>query len=354
MSGTLGCGSHRAFIQTRGGSSVLVELPWETLSYSRKLDEISDASVSIGQAGFSDEECCWALSTLQAWEHELSIWRDDEEVWVGVVGDPTYTNNGTTIPARDLFAWFERRFLPADRTFRATDLGTIFSTLAGDVLAVENSMTITVNVSGVGVIGDRDVFSADRPRAADTLRELTRSAIDWTMLLRELKGGGEEVPTGDLGTFINDNLIDASLVIRGSLAATSVAVIGSSSGTAHNPIVGTAGVGVDADLGLVQSAFSESEILDANSASYAAEAHYEQLRIPPLYLDATLDPDTGVDFGNLVPGARVDVVADVGCKAVNQSFRLLAVSVSGNVSDQGETEIVKVTLVPEGPGALGS
>lgn len=354
MSGILGCGSYRAYIQTRGGADVLVELPWETLGFSRKLNEISDGSVTVGQAGIHDEECCWALSTLNAWEHELAIWRDDVLVWVGVVGDPTYTMAGTTAPARDLFSWFERRFLPGDRTFRAEDLGTIFSTMATDALAADNGMGITLTVSSVGVIGNRDVFAADRPRAADEMRELSRSAVDWTMIARELKAGGEEVPTADLGTFIDDNLLDPSLTIRGSLAATSIAVIGASSGAAHNPVVGTAGVGVDPDLGLVETSYSESNILDANSARYAAEAKYEQLRVPPLYLDATLDPDTGVGFDELIPGARVDVVADIGCKRVNQGFRLLAVAVTAAVSDSGETEQVRVTLVPAGTTALGS
>lgn len=353
MTGPLGCGQHRAFLQERGGDGVLTELPWSSLSYGRQIDEISRASVSIPVAGITDEDCCWALDILQAWEHELAIFRDNEEVWVGPVGEPVYTQNAVTVPAQDLAAWFEVRILPFDRTYTATDLGTIFAQYVTDALSRDTSPGISVLASPVGVIGDRQVAAVQYRRAADELRELARTAIDWTMIGRTAHVGGEQVPGTTELIFVDGDLIDPTVTVRGLLAASEVIILGGAGHVAEVPVVGIAG-GVDAIIGLVQHSRNENSILDTNSAEVAADADLALTNPPPAFLEGRLDPSAGVGFADLIPGAIADVRMQVGCKRVSGMYRLLTVDVQASASGVGEQEAVNVTLVPIGATVVGS
>lgn len=346
--GQLGCGRHQVLLAERGGDPI-IELPYESLRWGRRLDDMSDASITVPTVGLSDEECCWAISIMQAWEHELVIHRDGTLVWAGPLAEPSFTMDSATVPARDLFAWMERRVLPVDRAFDLVDLGTIFQTYVDDVLAVENSMGLIVAASTVGVIGSRSVLATELRRAADELRELARSGIDWTMVGRTMQVGGEEVPVSTLPPITADLLTDVKATVRGLSAATHVFVVGSAGADAGEPIVGEAG-GTDATFGLLQSVFSESSIEDSNSARYAAINHLDLLELPPLYIEGDLDPSVAIGIDELIPGALVDVVMDVGCRRVDETFRLLTVDVSDGVG--GET--VHVSFAPAGTRSLGS
>lgn len=353
MSGPLGCGEHRVLLQERGGGDILTELPWDTLRYGRKLDEISEANVSVGLAGVRDDDCCWALGNLQAWEHELAIWRDNTEVWVGVVGEPEYTREQVVIPARDLFTWFEVRVLPVDRTFTATDLGDIFQIYADDALAADNSMGIVVATTPVGVIGDRQVAAVSYRRAADELRELARSGIDWTMIGRTMLVGGEQVPTTASLSLVEDDILDPKARIRGFLTTTEAIVVGGQGHVSETPVVGIAG-GVDPVYGLVQRVTSEPAILDDNSAFYAADAQLAFAASPPTFVEGRLDPNAGFGFEDLIPGTRADLRLDIGCRRILDAFRLQSVDVAARQTERAQEEEIAVVFVPLGTESLGS
>lgn len=338
------------FLAERGGQPLLTELRWTSLRYGRRLDQTSDAGVTLGLDALRDEDCCYALSVMRAWEHELVVYRSPgvgepyELAWVGPVGDPTFGEQSVDIPARDLSYWFERRVMPTTRTFTDVDLGTIFEQIVTDALSRDTSPNITVSTSNIGVTGTRSIVATEYPRAADLLSELARTGIDWTMLAREMLAGGEEVPTPSIGTLTDDVLAQRRLVELGTQAASEAIVIGSSGTEANTPIVGVAG-GIGADIGLVQTVRTESEIKDAGSAVVAAQGDIELYDPPPFNVDGRLMPETAITFNELVAGARVDARLTFACREISQVMRMLTLDVSA-ASDPagGQTEEVTVTL----------
>ena len=344
----LGAGVYRAFIQTRGGGDQLAELTWGSLSFGRRLDDVSEASVAV-PAGSISGRCCSVLEIVRAWQHELAIWRDDDEVWVGVVGKPKYTGAGVVLPARDLFQWFARRLLPFDRSYIDTDLGEIFAQYVEDALSRDTSPNITVEtVSATGVSGSRQVLASQYRRADDELRELARSGIDWTMVGRTLRVGGEEVPTGELLMLTTDSFDDPEIEPDGLETATEVTVVGSRSDDPDVPIVGVYG-GPDGDLGLVQIVEQESSIEDDASAEAAARTRWEMLHEVPEYVRGALSPFAPVSFDQLVPGARVELRVRAGCHSAIGAARLQALAVDAQVGPEGEvTAKVVPTFIPLG------
>lgn len=347
VGGKLGCGEYVVRIQDRGGDPVRTELEWQSLSYGRKVDDMSDARVTVGADGLADEECCQALSGLQAWKHEISIWRDGVEAWVGVVGDPEYTADGVTIPARDLFQWMERRNLEHDRTFTGVDLALVFRQYVLDALDRDTSPNITVELYTSGAIGDRSIVALARRRAADELRELARTGVDFTMIGRRMLVGGEELPLSPLPPLTEAVIDDPRLTVRGLDAASEVIVVGSTDENSDIPHSGVARA-VSSEIGLVQVTVSESSIKDDDSCESAAQSRVDLLSGTAEFLDVTLLPEATVDFADLIPGTRWPVGVRVACREVAGTFRLAEVRVDASVSDQGDTETVRVLLEPLG------
>lgn len=345
MSGQLGQEVPHVFIGPRGGGAFIVELPWSSVAFSRRLDDMSDGSVSVAAEGLASDDCCAALNDLKAWQHELVIWRDDLSQWLGPVTDPVYESEGVSIPARDLFEWFERRLLPYDRTFDNLELSTIFNQYVTDALAHDTSPNITVAATPTGITGDRKILASERRRAADELRELSRTGLDFTFVGRTLHVGGVEIPASALAILTSETVNAPKLTERGSITASEVTVLGATVGTAQ--IIGTAG-GVGADTGLVQLVFTEESIRDNASAQSAAQTRLDLLGTPPKYLECSLVPESPISLADLIPGARVDVAMNVGCKEVIGAFRLLGVDCSWTADDSGISQDIKVTLEPTG------
>lgn len=349
---TLGCGEYTVYLQERGGDR-LAQFPWETIDFGRRLDEISDATVEVPVEGIAeDDDCCYWLSLINPWEHEIAIYRDGAEEWVGVVEEPTFTRDVVRLSCRDLFIWFENRLLPLGRQFVSTDLGTIFQQYVDDALSQDNP-GITVDANEVGIVGDRTNDPTDFRRAADELRELARSGIDWTMIRRTMRVGGEEVPVDAIAILLDDAFNDLELRIGGRETATEVVVVGGQDPDFETTVFARVG-GVDPVLGLLQLAANESSILDENSAEAAAQTRLDLRQEPPFFINGELSQLAGVEFSDLVPGAAVDVDLDIGCRAVLGTLRLRTVDVTVAATDQGVEESVEVELMSLGTIDLGS
>src|SRR5688572_8003033 len=141
--GLLGCGTTTCYITERGGGTRLLDIPYATVSYGRRLDEVSDCSIEVPVAEAIRTDCCLTLTDLSPWQHEISVYRDDTLVWVGPVVDVTYTRDTVTIAAKDLFQWFERRKIEGDFFPYEMDLSRIFRLYVIDALKRDTSPNIT-------------------------------------------------------------------------------------------------------------------------------------------------------------------------------------------------------------------
>lgn len=339
----LGIGRHRVEVRTRGGGRTLGVLQHSRLSWTRQLDEVSSAEVTAAKGSDIDP-----LASLREWQHELLIYRDEdpEPVWLGpCTPPPTFGVEAATVSARDLFAWLERRVQPTDRAFTHADLADVFAAYVRDVLAVENSMGMTLSVTPSDVTGDRAVTAASLTRCADALRELARTGVDWTVIGRRLLVGGVEIPTPDIPTLVDEHFLNPVVTPLGG--ASKVYVRGGSADFSAVVPVGVA-ADVGSPLGLVETVADEPGILDQISADRAAATRLDLFGDDPKTLRATLDPSAPVDFTTLVPGAHAYVKLADHTSPIDGPMRLLSVTVTHEVGDSGETETVEVVFTPVG------
>lgn len=341
----LGTGTYQLEIRTRGGADLVGVLDYSRLAWGRALDDMSSAETTVRPFGRdSTGVAVDAMSVAAEWEHELYVFRSGELVWLGpLTPPPIYTLGENQVSARDVFAWMEKRRLPVDHTYEDADLGDVFGALVADVLGVENSMGVLTSGGSSGVEGDRAYTEAENMRAADALRELGRTGVDWTVVGRTLRWGGPEFTGVHLGTLVDEHFL--SPVASPLPGASRVVVIGSS-------LTGDAPVGVATDLtsamGLVEVVVSEPALTTEAACGQAAQTRLDLLSSGAATFTATLDASAPVDFSVLVPGARANVQLLDIAKPIVAEMRLLSVAVSHEVGDQGETEQVVVTFTPLG------
>lgn len=343
---SLGPADYKLYLAARGGE-VITALPWKSISWARQLDEVSSASAEV-PISRPDHPLAWAAANVEAWAHELVVERGGKDIWAGPLLQPKWTSTGVSLSARDLFQWFERRLLPWVRNM-TDDLGVIFAQFASDALAQDPSPNITLAPSPTGVRGTRTVDPRKQTRAADALRELATTGLDFTAIGRSILTGGEEVPALQLPPITNDTLRNPELTGSGDATASRVVVLGGRTDQAGDPtVVGVAG-GVGAEIGLVERAFNESSIGDTASANSAAQTRLDDLAQMPLYLSGQLSPVHAPDIDQLIPGAIAPVEVRVGCRWVIGDMRLISVQGTVNVSDQGGVaEQVQVNFAPVG------
>lgn len=356
----LGPAEYRVLVQYRGGTLDFYEATaWLSLDWSRVVDDISSGSVTLPVTE-ADRQDGSLLGRTRAWQHELALHRKEpggtfEEVWVGPIVEIAWASATVKLSARDLTQWWERRRLPRDRSFVNVDLGTIFATLHEDAMHADTSPNLTVSPHVTGIVGTRTVLAAARRRAADELRELARTGVDYTVIGRNVIIGGQEVPVARLPV-LTDAAMDlgfdgGGLTEAGLFTGTEVTVVGSVAQDQNNPNaevpVATVG-GVSAELGLIQREFSEGSIEDAGSAQAAAFTRWQMVKTTPLFLDGRLRAAGAPPFRQLIPGAVALAQLQSGARTIDQDVRLADLRVSATAGDGGVTEQVSASFIPVG------
>lgn len=343
----LGCGEYNVLITERGGVNTLAEIPWLGIFFGRVLDDASNGTVQIPVSALKrDESCCYALSELRPWKHEINIYRNGKLTWVGPVYTIQYSNDNITINTRDIFTWFDHRILPFDRGMYA-DLADIWNQYAADALFYENSMGIEVNAFQTGIKGQRIIHADDQFIAGDKLRELCRTGMDFTTVGRTIYTGGLEINFPEELLLWGPSCRTVSGTMRGEEMATEVFVSGAPPGSSE-PIHAKAG-GIDPNYGLIQFSYSEGSIEDGGSAQAAADNRLAFTGTPPLYLSLSLDPSAPFELDDLIPGRHCDTRLELNCLDVVDTMRLQSVSVSAVATNAGGvSESVNATVEPLG------
>lgn len=340
----LGQAEYQVNLQARGGQPIDL-LPFSAISYERKLDDVTECRLELGVLRPGTPRAKLAAS-LTDWQHEVGVFRDGESVWEGPLITPTWRTDYTTgVLARDLFAWFDRRWLPVSHEFVDVDLGLIFHTLALDAYNQEPSPNFSIQQAVVGVAGTRSVDALMLTPAGDTLRELARIGIDFCTIGRHVRVGGGQIAAPMLPTITTETLLDATLNPDGLSTATQAGVVGATTGSgAHEPATAVYG-SASPVRGLLQRSFHEPDVVDYISATTAARTRWDMLQKAPQYLSGRLSPRYPVEMDRLVPGALVPVEATIGVKDIGETMRLATVKVDVNSDGQ---ETVNVTFIPVG------
>lgn len=195
--GRLGCGVPTVFITSRCSQSMACQIDLSDIiriTWTRVLDDVSEAEVEVGLTGDSQQTCCQCLATVEPFCHELHIWRDGDEVWVGPIEAIRYERERVTIKARDSLAWLDVRIPNEDVEFSAVGTaGTITDNPLTAIATTFNSAALATLPAIAGAIPRYYVvFEPDNPENRDyaliithgggaTSATITRNALPATI-----------------------------------------------------------------------------------------------------------------------------------------------------------------------------
>jgi len=338
----LDCHDWRVLIAPRGGSSILVELPWREISWSRRLQEVSEAQITFPWADCGPA-VLQQVADVRRWVHELQIWRDsiggDMVEWVGPYAGRSRPNrDDVTFRARDWWSLLERRRLHSTLTAVGVDLATVYAAVANDALAVDNSAGVELAIRATTIIGDRSFSEGEKLRAADLLRELGRNGVDWTMVGRTLLAGGIELPVDALTLLIDEHVLQGNGDETGENDTNDVTIVGKLVDDVQT--YGYASV-ID-ERGVLETVVAASDIEDTLAATAFANATLALAQTGADTWKFQLDPRTQVGLASLVPGARWPV--NLPSLGLITTLRLAQVDVTITKDDGGVSETIECTL----------
>lgn len=351
---TLGCGEYQCLITRRGGGSVQFEVAFSQINIQKVIDNAGTCTINLPEVATSSGlACCEVVAETEPWRDELIVYRGNDIAFVGPV--VRVDGDAQQLIARDLFFWTEKRFIEEDLHFW-DDVAYTFRAVFLKAMEQDTSPNVDIIVHPTGVSSIRDYEGKEVHRSADLLRELARTAIDFTVIERTVYAGGKEVfaPESVPGTPLllhDQGVLRAAVVKDGEAFATDVAVFAGSpqgkgkGGQARGvPLVGRATRQTET-YGLVQSVFTELLITDLESVNQNALSRLEAMQPAPLSVHVVFSPDAAFEFTDIIPGRRVDSrLSETSCIDVVDMIRLANV----NISATGKGEAIEGDLVPLG------
>ena len=377
----LGCAdSYTVSITDNTYDNPIEQIGWESLSWERVLDDISQAKV-VSPDRLGGIDCLADNQLIEPWRYGVLIERNDGEVWKGPIVTVGRRGDAIEIGAADVLARYQKRFvtrIPADfiDTDSAVAFREVIETYAG---FTADPWTLEIPDVSVGVTITRHLNPREFKYAWDFLSELLDSSVDayvmngrlymwepdagWRyhdVIKRTLPGPYNTNFDFVYGTFTEEAWTTRpNWSIDGAGQSNYNVVPSADSGEfgfrtyeLREEVTSQAlyGVldGVDPDpLELPE----DSEPADVILALMARAETMNALRaIPPIVMEGgELSQNAPVDVDNLRPGSlwKVDTF-DHGYGQLLTVGRLRRVSVSVTKSDRGIEEKVSPTLYPPG------
>lgn len=349
--GRLGCGVPNVFIAWRCGTvfcTLGADDSISSLTYDRRLDDISEAEVVITLGGSAESTCCACLAEAEPWCHELWIQRNGRETWAGPITEIIYGYGTVTIRALDRMAWATVRIPEGDIDYTGapTDLVVIAEDILQVAFAEDADVTCELDAmytANSGVLQNA-FFPAFETNAYESIQDLAERGLDFTTIAGTISLTGDLSAQGRALALLTDELIVGDVEVKKS---------GLTQGNRWY-------VNFDGDLGLpavsdpvdefcygpIERQRTGDDILDQTQAEDVANAFAAAAGIAPRTIEippgAKLSPDTPWDFNDMICGIRVDVAITKLCVSMTSSFRLTKVEVTYKPGD----EEIGVTLSP--------
>lgn len=369
----LGGGEYEAYFKTRGGGYFacrarnIIALTW-----SRRLNEASDATVTIAMNGL-DPECCDCVATVNPWQHELAIFRDGVEVWVGPIvgGTINLKTQQVTYQAKDLSAWLDHRWIEVidnDVDFEEANISDVYEWLIKHAY-YRDPWNMDWIIPTIQVPIDRTYVSSDPEErwggsftsVGQEMRDLAKSGIDMTVVRRTLIAGDLQSST-EVRQFLTDKHWAElpTIEIVGLNMATEVGVGGGNGGYFgwYDDQIWIERAEIDQaseQYGLLQSFYSAPELDEEdttatpNAIAQQAYSLRELKKEPFVYIKGgTLSNSAPVSMDDLIPGYVYQVSLTETCRTVESAYRLYQVDVKYDASGEG----VSLQMTPLGAEAL--
>lgn len=357
--GRLGCGVPNVFVAHRCGTmfcTLGADDFITSLTYDRRLDDISEAEVVITLGGDPTTSCCACLAQAEPWCHELWIQRNGKETWAGPITEIVYGYGSVTIRAQDRMAWATVRIPEGDIDYCAADASgctvppTDLTVIAEDIMQVAfaEDADVTCELDAMYVapsnILQNAFFPAFETNAYESIQDLAERGLDFTTVAGTIALTGDLSSQGRALALLTDELIIGEVEVKKS---------GLTQGNRWY-------VNFDGDLGLpaisdpvdeycygpIERQRTGDDILDQTQAEAVANAFAQAAGIAPRTIEippgSKLSPDTPWSFNDMICGIRVDVAITRLCVSMTSSFRLTKVEVTYKPGD----EEIGITLSP--------
>ena len=383
---TLGCpDEYSVFVVARDLQTYAARLDWSTITWSRVLDDVSEATVVVPDS-LGGLRCNLELgASIVPWKFGIRIERNGTEMWSGPITTmerPVRNGGGddhVVIGAHDAFVWTGRRIVTQDLNFTDADAGVVFRDVLADGMSLDNPMGLAAPQFDTGYTMTREVIQLNFEKVESVLLELAESAVDFFMLGRELvvydgvnfgwfaHRNGERTriaPTVDpFGRYLYGLFTDEAFIARpgwmldGMAQANDVIIPGADSGEAGfrrtwraSDVDLDVGLLTDVDVSALYQADSTGIILDDEVFQQRANSRLAQSSRPvSIVSGSSLSQTAPVRAENLYPGSLWAVdLGDIGISQLVDVQRLKRVDVTVVAAADGIVEDVVPTLIPLG------
>lgn len=348
----LGQGNNVAVVQTRGGGQILGELPSSQLGWGRRLDDLSETNVTIPVSSMSTQ-CCGLLADTHTWGHEIQVYRDGAESWVGPIVNITENGEGVQIRALDVLGFMVRRATrgrvngaPVFAVDEAVDDVTEAFTLGGWDGADPNVLAyLEVLGAGTGPLTQRDIPFVSA-YYFDTLDQLGDIGVNFTTVGRRIILWPDTLTLGRVPTLLPSQHLSSDVtIVEDGMALSEVAIVTSDNGlwgVSTTPSFPTS----DPFYGPVETITNIPGLATTQACEDAANSVRAQNFPAPVRLvipdGSTLTTDAPYSIGDLVPGVLMPVSHRGRCRSVAGDFILTSLQVTQ--TPEGET--VQISVAP--------
>lgn len=353
MGSRLLCGTNTAYLTTKCGQSRLCELTNASeIRWGRRLDDFSEAQITVLIGGNEAKACCDCLGDLEPWCSEVHIVREGEVVWLGPIVKVKYHWDRVIVTARDVSAWLEKRVPEIIFDNRGDPTGMLLNDIAYQIIlqamSEDDSPCILNNLVFVSDPLDegtgRRVYPAFVSTALEYLKSLAETGMDWRVIGRSIILSGDELTTVRIGTLQAEHFVgDPGITVtKDGLLLANRWYVNRGDGAAVSA----------EDTASIQSCYGLHEdqlpddhgIYDVANALDTAQDYVAATKSVPRILDVPagvrLSADAPISLDQLIPGVRINVAITNLCFPIQQAFKLLEV----NVVQTPEDESIAITL----------
>lgn len=350
---------YEAFVVDRSLGSILTRLPWDSITWGRKLSDFSEASVRLPLADLGRACRGGAIEGLKAWRYGLRVERDGELVHTGPIVNIARPEGtwGVEVMARDVSAWTGKRIQRFDRSGTKGAAAWVLQAIS-DAFAVDDIPISGVNFRALGAGPDatRAYYAKRLQKSYEVLQELVSSAgVDYTVVGDTWYFGDFTALENPIG-LLTDDAFAASpgMAVDGLAQANTVFVTGEESDDQGFTSFGyyQSVIPEDGVLEEVFPEFNADSTPDSIEQLDAAAQDYYRLAATgaPTISAGKLSPVAPMSIHDLIPGVLVQVDAlETALWDTGMTMRITSVDVSVVATDSGLTEDVGVTLQSELP-----
>lgn len=335
----LGSGTYTATISEWSGRILwqATDAAIGAVSWSRERNAMTKASMTAQIRGD-------IADLIEPWVHLLTIYRDGELVWHGVVMKVAATSTQVKMEAADGSVFFSYRRVASNRTWAQHDATQVMRTMVEDALGYADSTgiveSITTHESRLWITAG---WTAAECLIDDVVKALEDQGLAWTVAAGRLLIG--PVAAQHTTSQITDSHFDGQITITkdGAEVVTDALVVGKGVWGQH-----TAG---DSPVGLLQSIEKADGLVRAEECEQLAARIVADARVAPRRVEipagSRLLPTAPIPMGDLIPGVHVPVATRQTGVLVGSMMTLGKVDVSADSGGETVTVTLSETAVSE-------